>query len=143
MRRKGYIDASGFAPKWPALHASSSTTLRKPLPFAAPAATCGEIQTEPPMTSLYQILMLILDVAKFLILAQVVMSWLVNFQVLNLRQPLVSQIWHGLNRMLEPLYAPLRRILPPMGGLDLAPLIILIAIYALQIVLRNNIAAFL
>ena len=95
------------------------------------------------MTSLYQILMMILQIAQFLILAQVIMSWLVNFQVLNLRQPLVRQIWDGLNRLLEPLYAPIRRILPPMGGLDLAPLVVLIAIYALQIVLRNNIAAFL
>jgi YggT family protein len=95
------------------------------------------------MTSLYQILMLILDVAVFIILAHVIMSWLINFQVLNIRQPLVSQIWYGLNRMLEPLYAPVRRMLPAMGGLDLAPLVVLIAIYALQIILRNNVAAFL
>jgi YggT family protein len=98
---------------------------------------------ECPMTSLYQILMLILQIAQFLILAQVIMSWLVNFQVLNIRQPLVRQIWDGLNRLLEPLYAPVRRILPPMGGMDLAPLAVLIAIYALQIILRNNIASFL
>jgi YggT family protein len=94
------------------------------------------------MTSLYQILMLILDVAVFIILAHVIMSWLINFQVLNIRQPLVSQLWYGLGRLLEPLYAPIRRILPPMG-LDLAPLVVLIAIYALQIILRNNVAAFL
>ena len=94
------------------------------------------------MTSLYQILMLILNLAQFIILAHVIMSWLINFQVLNIRQPLVSQIWYGLERLLEPLYAPIRRLLPPMG-LDLAPLIVLIVIYALQIILRNNIAAFL
>lgn len=94
------------------------------------------------MTSLYQILMLILDVAVFFILAHVIMSWLINFQVLNIRQPLVAQIWSALNRMLEPIYGPVRRMLPAMGGLDLAPLIVLIAIYALQIVLRNNAAAF-
>jgi YggT family protein len=95
------------------------------------------------MTSLYQILMLILDVVVFVILAHVIMSWLINFQVLNVRQPLVSQIWYGLNRMLEPLYAPVRRMLPAMGGLDLAPLVVLIAVYALQIILRNNAAVFL
>jgi len=95
------------------------------------------------MTSLYQILMLILDVVVFIILAHVIMSWLINFQVLNIRQPLVSQIWYGLNRMLEPLYGPVRRILPAMGGLDLAPLVVLIAVYALQIILRNNVALFL
>jgi YggT family protein len=94
------------------------------------------------MTSLYQILMLILDIAVFIILAHVIMSWLINFQVLNIRQPLVSQIWYGLGRLLEPLYAPIRRILPPMG-LDLAPLVVLIAVYALQIILRNNVAVFL
>jgi YggT family protein len=94
------------------------------------------------MTSLYQILMLILSVAKFFILAHFVMSWLVNFQVLNLRQPFVYQVWSGLNRLLEPLYAPIRRILPAMGGIDLSPIVVLIGIYALEIILTNNIALF-
>ncbi|MBL9064077.1 YggT family protein [Tabrizicola sp.] len=95
------------------------------------------------MTSLYQILMLILSVAKFFVFAHFIMSWLISFQVLNIRQPLVQQVWYGLNRLLEPLYAPIRRILPAMGGLDLSPLVVLIAIYALQIILTNNIAVFL
>jgi YggT family protein len=90
------------------------------------------------MQSLFQILMLILDVVWFIIIAHVIMSWLINFQVLNLRQPLVSQIWDGLNRLLEPLYSRIRQILPPMGGLDLAPLVALIGVIALQIILRNN-----
>ncbi len=95
------------------------------------------------MTSLYQILMLILDIAQFIILAHIIMSWLINFQVLNLRQPLVAQIWDGLNRLLEPLYGRVRRLLPSMAGLDLAPLIVLVAVYALRIILQNNVAAFL
>jgi YggT family protein len=70
------------------------------------------------------------------------MSWLINFQVLNLHQQFVAQIWYGLNRILEPLYGPVRRILPPMGGIDLAPLAVLIAVYALRIILVNNVAAF-
>ena len=94
------------------------------------------------MQSLFQILMMLLDVVWFFILAHVVMSWLISFQVLNVRQQLVGQIWYGLNRLLEPLYAPVRRILPPMGGLDLAPLVVLLAIYALRIILINNIALF-
>jgi YggT family protein len=95
------------------------------------------------MTSLFQILMLILDVAVFFVLAHVIMSWLISFQVLNIRQPLVSQIWYGLNRLLEPLYGWVRRFVPAMGGLDLAPLVVLIAIYALRIILTNNAAVFL
>ena len=95
------------------------------------------------MTSLYEILMLILGIAKFFIFAHFIMSWLISFQVLNIRQPFVQQVWYGLNRVLEPLYAPIRRLLPAMAGLDLSPLVVLIGIYALEIVLRNNIALFL
>ena len=94
------------------------------------------------MQSLFQILMLILDVLWFFIIAHVIVSWLINFQILNLHQQFVSQIWYGLNRILEPLYSPIRRILPDMGGIDLAPLVALISVYALRIILQNNIGAF-
>ncbi len=94
------------------------------------------------MTSLFQILMLIINIVWFILIAHIIMSWLINFQVLNLRQPLVAQVWYGLNRLLEPIYGPIRRFLPDMGGLDLAPLVLLIAIYAIRIVLINNIAVF-
>jgi YggT family protein len=94
------------------------------------------------MTSIFQILMLILDIAQFIIIAHIIMSWLINFQVLNLRQPLVASVWDGLNRLLEPVYSRVRNILPSMGGLDLAPLIVLIGVYALRIVLINNASAF-
>ncbi len=94
------------------------------------------------MTSIFQILMLILDVAQFIIIAQIIMSWLINFQVLNLRQPLVASIWDGLNRLLEPVYSRVRSVMPNLGGLDLAPLVVLLAVYALRIVLINNAAAF-
>lgn len=94
------------------------------------------------MQSLYQIIMLILGVAQFFIIAHFIMSWLISFQVLNVRQQLVGQIWYGLNRLLEPIYAPIRRILPDMGGIDLSPLVALIGIYAIEIVLQNNAALF-
>ncbi len=94
------------------------------------------------MLSLLQILLLILDVIWFIMIAHIVMSWLISFQVLNLRQPLVSQIWMGLERLLQPIYDPIRRILPQTGGLDLAPLVALIAVYAVRIILLNNASAF-
>ena len=94
------------------------------------------------MQSLFQILMLILDVVWFFIIAHVIMSWLINFQVLNLHQQFVAQIWYGLSRILAPLYDPVRRILPPMQGLDLAPLAVLLGVFALRIILVNNAAAF-
>ena len=94
------------------------------------------------MTSLFQILMLLLNIVWFIVIAHVVMSWLINFQVLNLRQPLVAQVWDGLNRLLEPIYSRVRSVVPSMGGLDLAPLIVLISVAILRIVLMNNAAAF-
>lgn len=94
------------------------------------------------MLSLMQILLMILGAAKFVMIVHIVMSWLINFQVLNLRQPLVYQIWEGLNRLLDPIYSRIRRFLPDMNGLDLAPLIAFLGIYALEIIIRNNIHAF-
>ena len=94
------------------------------------------------MTSIAQILLLILNLAQFVILAHVIMSWLINFQVLNLRQPLVAQIWDGLNRLLEPVYSRIRSVLPNLGGIDLAPLVALLAIFALRTVIANNMYAY-
>ena len=90
------------------------------------------------MQSLYEILMLILDVIWFVMIAHILMSWLLNFQVLNMGQPIVAQIWYGLNRLLEPIYTPIRRFLPDMGALDLAPLVAFISLIAARIVLQNN-----
>ena len=94
------------------------------------------------MLSLMQILLLILDVFWFFVIAHVIMSWLINFNVLNLHQQFVAQVWHGLNRILDPVYDRIRAFLPQMGGLDLAPLLVLIALYAARIILHNNMAAF-
>jgi YggT family protein len=94
------------------------------------------------MTSIFQILMLLLNIVYFIVIAHVIMSWLINFQVLNLRQPLVAQIWDGLNRLLEPIYSRVRSVLPQVGGLDLAPLVVLIGVAIARIVLMNNAAYF-
>jgi len=94
------------------------------------------------MTSLFEILLLILGVVKLFIILHFIMSWLISFQVLNLNQPIVAQIWYSLQRLMEPLYGPIRRILPNMGGLDLSPLVALLGIYALEIILKNNASLF-
>ncbi|MDR0809575.1 MAG: YggT family protein [Gemmobacter sp.] len=90
------------------------------------------------MVSILQILLLLLDVVQFVVIAHIIMSWLINFQVLNTRQPLVAQVWYGLSRLLEPLYSSMRRVLPALSGIDLAPLAVLLGIYALRIVIVNN-----
>jgi len=94
------------------------------------------------MTSLMQIILMLIHVAKWIVLAHVIMSWLINFNVLNLRQPLVYQLWNGLNRVLDPIYNRVRRFLPAMSGIDFAPLAVLLAILALEILVTNNLYAF-
>lgn len=90
------------------------------------------------MTSLAQILLMLLNIVWFLLIAHIIMSWLITFQVLNTRQPLVMQLWVGLNRLLEPIYRPIRRFMPNTGGLDFAPLILLVAVASLRIIITNN-----
>lgn len=90
------------------------------------------------MTSIAQILLFVLDIVWWVLIVHIIMSWLINFQVLNTRQPLVAQIWYGINKLLEPIYRPLRRIIPPMGGLDITPIVVFVGIYALRVVIINN-----
>ena len=83
---------------------------------------------------------LLLDVAFFIMIVHIIMSWLITFNVLNLGQPLVHSIWDGLNRLLEPIYGPIRRMLPNTGALDLAPLVAFIGIIIARDILIPNIA---
>ncbi len=84
------------------------------------------------MLAIYDILRLILDVAFFIMIAHIIMSWLLNFNVLNYGQPTVRGIWDGLNRLLEPVYRPIRGFLPDTRPLDLAPLVTFVLIIALR-----------
>lgn len=94
------------------------------------------------MLSLIQIFLMVLSVAQFLIIAHIILSWLINFQVLSLRNQIVASIWDGTNRLLEPAYSRIRSVLPDLGGIDLAPLVALLGIYAIRIILINNIGIF-
>jgi YggT family protein len=84
------------------------------------------------MAPIFAIPYMILNVIWFFIVAHFIMSWLISFNVLNLHQPIVSQLWQGLNRILDPIYSRIRQFIPNMGGLDLAPLIALLIVAALQ-----------
>ena len=84
------------------------------------------------MMAIYGPLRLILDIAFFIMIVHIIMSWLINFQVFNLHQPMVAQIWQGINRLLEPIYQPLRRVLPNTNPLDLAPLVAFVIIISLR-----------
>jgi len=84
------------------------------------------------MIAIYEILQLVLSAVFFIMIVHIIMSWLLSFNVLNYRQPIVAQIWDGLNRLLEPLYRPIRRMLPDTGALDLAPLVAFLIVIAFR-----------
>ena len=84
------------------------------------------------MFALFWLIDTLLTVAFWVIIIQVVMSWLINFDVINLRQPFVYQVWGAINRLTEPVYRKIRAFLPDLGGIDLAPMIAGIGILFVQ-----------
>ncbi len=85
---------------------------------------------------------MLVDLVFWIIIIQVILSWLVAFDILNLRQPFVYQVWNGLNRLTEPVFRPIRNFLPDMGGIDLSPMIVLLGLIALQVIVNNNLAPY-
>lgn len=101
-----------------------------------------ETKGTPQMLTIIQAILLILGVLRFFVIAHFIMSWLIRFEVLNIRQEFVGQVWYGLERVLDPIYSRIRRIMPDLGGIDLTPIIVLVGIEILRIFLINNMMAF-
>lgn len=92
------------------------------------------------MLTIIQLLQVLIDAVTTVVLVQVILSLLVSFNVINTYNEVVRAIYTGLNRGTDPLYRPLRRILPDFGAIDLAPFAVLLILRLLNIVL-NNLAA--
>jgi YggT family protein len=87
--------------------------------------------------ALINILILLLNVLWWIIIIQVVLSWLFVFNVLNTSSQGLRRFVEALDRITEPVYRPIRKVLPDFGGIDFAPLIVLILISILQMLLRG------
>lgn len=70
----------------------------------------------------------LIEIYSFLLLAYVILTVLINFGIVNSRQPIVSSIGEFLYRITEPLLAPIRRRLPNLGPIDISPVILLLAL---------------
>ncbi|MGE4410114.1 MAG: YggT family protein [Sphingomonadales bacterium] len=82
--------------------------------------------------ALYQIISILLNVLWWIIIVQAIMSWLIAFNVINTYNDFVRSIWIALDRLTQPLYRPIRRIMPDLGALDLSPMVVLLIIIILQ-----------
>ena len=86
---------------------------------------------------LLQVINFALSALIILIIIQAILSWLVAFNVINTRSDGMRRFLMALDRMTEPLYSPIRRILPDFGGIDFSPLVVLLLIQALRILIAN------
>ena len=84
------------------------------------------------MILILDILQIILTVIWWIIIVQAILSWLIAFNVINTYNQFVRSIWTTLNRITEPVYRPIRRVLPDFGALDLSPLVVLLILYILS-----------
>ena len=89
------------------------------------------------LTGLLSAILFLLGVLGLVIFVQVVLSWLVVFNVINTHNEFVRNFLRALDFITEPLYRPIRKILPDFGGIDFSPLVVLIAIQALRLILGD------
>ncbi len=82
--------------------------------------------------ALVQILDILLNVAITIIIVQAVMSWLFVFNVISMQNDIVNAIWQALHALTEPIYKPIRKIMPDFGQIDLTPMVVIIIIIILQ-----------
>jgi YggT family protein len=75
---------------------------------------------------------LLLQLFVYVIVAQAILSWLVAFNVVNTSNRFVDSIHHGLDRVTRPVLRPIRNLLPDMGGIDLSPLVVILAVILVQ-----------
>ena len=84
------------------------------------------------MRAILDILYIVLDLYVWLLIAAAILSWLVAFNVVNTRNQFVSAVAEFLYRITEPLLAPIRNIMPNLGGIDISPIILILLIMFLQ-----------
>lgn len=92
------------------------------------------------MIAVFATIDFIFNIIWFFVVAMVIFSWLQAFNVINTSNHFVSTIGTLLHQVTEPLLRPIRRFVPPLGGLDISPIILLIILYFLQIFIRTSIA---
>ena len=76
------------------------------------------------MCALVQLLSAIISIATWLMIANVILSWLTAFNVINLSNQFMYQIVRAVYSVTEPMVAPIRSVLPPFGNLDFSPIVV-------------------
>ena len=78
----------------------------------------------------------VLEIYKWVVIAAVIVSWLTAFNVINSHNNFVRSLLHILYALTEPVFRQIRRVIPPIGGLDLSPIVVFVIIWFLQYTIR-------
>lgn len=89
------------------------------------------------MTALVQIVSMLTNVLVMLIIVQFIIGLLFAFNVINKSNEFMAQVYNSINALLEPVLAPIRRIMPATGAFDFSPLVLILLLNALLIILQN------
>lgn len=89
------------------------------------------------LIALLDVVDFLLDILTWIIIIQVILSWLFAFNVLNTGSGVVRSLTLALDRMTAPLYRPIRAVLPDFGGIDFSPLVLLLLIKIVQMLLHG------
>jgi YggT family protein len=89
------------------------------------------------LQALFGVVNLLLDVLRWIIIIQAILSWLVAFNVINTHNDFMRGLLNALDKITEPIYRPIRKILPDFGGIDFSPLVALILIIIVQMLLNG------
>ena len=84
------------------------------------------------MRPILEVIIFLLNAYIYIIIAAVILSWLIAFNVINTRNQIVAMIADFLYRITEPVFRPIRQLLPNLGGIDFSPLIVLLIIYVIE-----------
>src|ERR1700712_5140402 len=90
------------------------------------------------MRAVLDIVIIVLDLYVWLLIASAILSWLIAFNVVNTRNQFVAAVAEFLYRVHEPALAPIRRMMPNLGGLDISPIILILIIYFIQKLIVYN-----
>jgi YggT family protein len=115
---------------------SDSTTSVNPAPKHLRTA----FELGRAMIELLQFISYLLTIYVYVVIAMAILSWLIAFNVVNTRNPVVHMIAELLYRLTEPVLRPIRNLLPNMGGIDISPIILFLIILFIQSVILPNIA---
>ncbi len=95
---------------------------------------------ETGMLALIQTIIMALDIYWWLIIASAIFSWLYAFNVVNPRNQFVGSIGNFLYRVTEPVLRPIRKVLPDLGGIDISPIILLLALFFIRQFILTTVA---